>query len=118
MIRFFIYVLLIVVLAAVIVPNFVRAKTTRSKHACADHVLPLIAAAKRNWARSGPHAATATPTWADLKPWINPAFFTGTNQAVICISGGAYSINSLGRPPTCSLAEHTRIYLEYHPGTW
>lgn len=119
MIRFLLYTLLTAALAAVVVPNFVRARVTRSQSTCVDSVLPKIASAKRAWARAGVHGMNEVPTWADLRPWlVASGVGLGTDGAPACFAGGAYSINPLNRPPACSQTEHMREFLRYHQGSW
>jgi hypothetical protein len=119
MIRFLLYTLLTAALAAVVVPNFVRARVTRSQSTCVDSVLPKIASAKRLWARTGTHATSETPSWTDLRPWlVASGVALGTNGAPACFAGGDYTINPLNRPPVCSQTEHTREFLRYHQGSW
>jgi hypothetical protein len=44
------------------------------------------------------------PTWSDLRPYLNPQFK--------CPAGGQYTLARPGDPPTCSLPEHTKAFLQ------
>ena len=84
-------------LAAIAIPNFVKARQTSQANACINN-LRMIDAAKQQWALEKNQPATATPTWNDLKPYL------GKN--LTCPAGGAYTINSVGASPKCNIPGH------------
>ena len=86
-------------LAAIAVPNFVKARDTAQKTACLNN-LRQIDGAKAQWALENKKGATDVPTWTDLKPYLKKGKLT-------CPAGGTYRINSVSMPPTCSHPGHT-----------
>jgi hypothetical protein len=93
------YLLLIIVLMAT--PGLVPARRTSSKNACINNLRQLDGA-KEQWALEHKKTATDTPTWHDL---------IGTDKYIryplACDKKGTYTINSMSRKPTCSVASHT-----------
>ena len=59
-----------------------------------------ISVAKTAWALENDEPATAVPTEQDLLPYLPGGVFP------VCPSGGIYSINAVGVPPTCSIPGH------------
>ncbi len=89
-------------LAAIAVPNFVRARSTAQRTACINN-LRMIDGAKQIWATEYKKPANSVPTWDDLRPYLG----RGPNGAIPkCPEGGTYSINALSDPPTCSIPGH------------
>lgn len=62
--------------------------------------LKLIEAAKLEWALVNNKDETAVPTREDLLPYFKNGVFP------VCPSGGVYTINAIGEPPTCSIPGH------------
>jgi hypothetical protein len=58
-----------------------------------------IDAAKSEWALENKKGAYAIPTEQDLLPYLPSGF-------PVCPSGGTYTINAVGVPPTCSVPGH------------
>lgn len=85
-------------LAAVAVPNFVKAREVSQRNACINN-LRQLEAAKDEWALENSKTNGATPTKEDLMPYLH--------RWPVCPAGGAYSINPVGQPPTCSIPGHT-----------
>jgi DNA polymerase III gamma/tau subunit len=66
------------------------------RNECLDN-LRQIDAAKQQWALENGKSVDAVPTSEDLLPYL-------TNQTFpVCPSGGIYSINAVGIPPSCSI---------------
>ena len=89
-------------LAAIAVPNFVKAQQTELKNMCVNN-LRLIDGAKQQWALEKGKDSTATPTESDILPYIGRGDST---QMLICHGGGTYQINVLTNPPTCTVTDH------------
>jgi prepilin-type N-terminal cleavage/methylation domain-containing protein len=93
-----IVVVVIGLLAAIAIPNFVKARTTASKNICNSYCLPQLVEAKKRWAQDNKKQAGDTPAWGDL---------VGTDKYIksmpACPAGGAYSLNNLATKPTCSI---------------
>ncbi len=88
-------------LAAIAVPNFVKARTTAQQNACINN-LRIIDGAKQQWALENHKDANAKPTPADLDKYL-PSGFTSLQ----CPNGGTYTINVVGSEPTCSVPGHS-----------
>jgi hypothetical protein len=84
-------------LAAIAIPNFVKARTTSQANACINN-LRQIDAAKQQWALEKGKQSTDTPTMDDLKPYLR--------KIPHCPAGGTYTVNAVGQPPECSIPDH------------
>jgi competence protein ComGC len=87
-------------LAAIAIPNFVKAREAAQRNACVSN-LKAIDGAKMVWALENKKEQTDTPVDADL---------FGTGKAVrakpVCPVGGIYTINSVDTKPTCTVRGH------------
>ena len=92
-------IVMIPMMVAIAIPNFVKARQTSQMHACINN-LRLIEGAKQQWKLEHNKQATDIPTESDLAPYLRSA------QPLKCPAGGEYKINSLEEPPTCSIASH------------
>jgi hypothetical protein len=90
------WVFVIGMLAAIAIPNFVKAKQQAEYNACRSN-MRSIQAAKEVWALENKKAQDAVPTDADL---FGPG--KSINDAPTCPAGGSYSLNSVQESPTCS----------------
>ena len=89
-------------LAAVAVPNFVKARTTSQENACINN-LRLIDAAKQQWALENKKQSTDTPKTEDIQPYLG----RGANgEMPTCPAGGTYTYGTVGEKPTCSVPGH------------
>jgi hypothetical protein len=87
-------------LAAIAIPNFVKARATSQQNACINN-LRIIDAAKQQWALEKGKKDGDVPTQDDLLPYL------GRNgQFPRCPQGGTYTINAIGELPTCSIPTH------------
>jgi hypothetical protein len=69
------------------------------RNACINN-LRQIDAAKQQWALENSKTDEAVPVALDLVPYLKGNVFP------VCPSGGTYTINSVGVPPTCSIPGH------------
>jgi hypothetical protein len=90
------------VLAAIAIPNFVKARSTSQENACINN-LRLIDAAKQQWALENKKQSTDTPTAKDIQPYMGRG---ASGEMPVCPAGGAYTIGSVGEKPTCSHPGH------------
>jgi prepilin-type N-terminal cleavage/methylation domain-containing protein len=98
LVEIMIVVAIIGLLAAIAIPNFVKARKTAQKNACINN-LRQIDGAKEQWALETKAAPTATPTSAQVADYIKG------NAVPECPGGGgAYTIGDISTTPTCSLA--------------
>jgi hypothetical protein len=93
-------VLMIPLMMAIAIPNFVKARDTAQMNACINN-LRQIDAAKNEWALENNKKATDTPTAQDLKPYIKGGF-----ESLHCPAGGVYTIGAVSNAPTCSIPDH------------
>jgi hypothetical protein len=85
-------------LAAIAIPNFVKARATSQQNACINN-LRQIDAAKNEWALEKGKKIGDVPTEADLTPYV----VVPGHAFPKCPAGGTYTIGAVGEPPTCSL---------------
>jgi hypothetical protein len=90
------------VLAAIAIPNFVKARTTSQQNACINN-LRLIDAAKQQWALENKKQSTDTPAASDLKPYLGRG---AEGEMPVCPAGGVYTFGPVGQSPTCSVPGH------------
>jgi hypothetical protein len=93
-------VLLIPLMLAIAIPNFVKARQTAQTNVCVNHLRELDAA-KQQWALEKSKTAADTPTMQDLAPYLRNAA-----ETIKCPAGGTYTLNPVGQAPACSTALH------------
>jgi prepilin-type N-terminal cleavage/methylation domain-containing protein len=101
LVEIMIVVAIIGLLAAIAIPNFVKARSASQKSACIAN-LKQIEGAKASWALENKKVGTDTPTDGDL--------FGATlyiREKPSCHAAGNYTLNNVDTRPTCSVAEHT-----------
>jgi competence protein ComGC len=92
-------VVVIPMMLAVAIPNFVKARSHAQKNMCINN-LRQIDAAKQQWALEKKKEQIETPTQADLDEYLKPG------SSLTCPAGGTYTINAVGEKPTCSVSDH------------
>jgi prepilin-type N-terminal cleavage/methylation domain-containing protein len=97
LVEIMIVVLIIGILLAIAVPNFIKARETSRSKSCVAN-LKQIEAAKEQWCMDLKQAATATPAAADL--YGTTAYVKNTPD---CPSGGTYTIGDMATRPVCSI---------------
>src|SRR5438132_12336010 len=110
LVEIMIVVAIIGLLAAIAIPNFVRARTTAQQNACINN-LRQIDSAKQQWALETRQASNATPVMTDIDPYLGRAC-SATN--VLCPAGGStatftssYTINNVQTAPQCAVMSST-----------
>ena len=99
LVEIMIVVAIIGLLAAIAIPNFVKARTTAQANACINN-LRQIDGAKQQWALEKNQPGDAVPVARDLLPYLKDGVFPA------CPAGGTYSINSVDEVPTCTVQGH------------
>ena len=103
LVEIMIVVAIIGLLAAIAIPNFVRARATSQANACINN-LRQIDAAENEWAlEQGKSSGTAAPSLTtDLTPYIK---LNVNSKIPGCPAGGTYTTAEVGATPqvTCSL---------------
>lgn len=129
-IEFIVTLFIIIMLAMIAIPNFVKARTTRSRNSCAVYCM-WIEAAKQLWARENKKSATDTPTETDLLaylPKLRPKWdgrFTSASMPVdpagklnlnLCPAAGQITVGPVNQRVTCSITQWDEPhYLQNYP---
>jgi len=101
LVEIMIVVAIIGLLAAIAIPNFVKARTTSQANACINN-LRQIDGAKQQWALEQKQSATTAPATTVLQPYLGRG---STGSAFpTCPAAGTYTVNDLNTAPTCSLS--------------
>jgi hypothetical protein len=87
-------------LAAIAIPNFVKARSTAQMNMCISNLRQLDGA-KQQWALENKKQTTDTPTAQELDTYLHRSFTT-----LKCPAGGVYTINAVGEKPACSIPQH------------
>ena len=96
LVEIMIVVLIIGILLAIAIPNFLRARQTSQAKSCQGN-LKQIDGGKQQWAIDQKKGSSDTPGLSDLVP-------TYVKNTPTCPSGGSYSIGSMSTDPTCSFS--------------
>jgi prepilin-type N-terminal cleavage/methylation domain-containing protein len=100
LVEIMIVVAIIGLLAAIAIPNFVKARATSQANACINN-LRQIDAAVNEWALEN-HAVTGgAVTLPNLLPYIK---LNSNGSIPPCPAAGTYTVNYVGTNPACSLA--------------
>jgi prepilin-type N-terminal cleavage/methylation domain-containing protein len=100
LVEIMIVVAIIGLLAAIAIPNFVKARTASQKAACVMN-LRAIEGAKATWALEAKKNNADVPTDADL---FGSDKYISTKPS--CPANGQYNINDVATKPSCTVAEH------------
>jgi hypothetical protein len=93
----------IAMMAAIAIPNFVKARETAMRNACLGN-LRQIESAKQQWASDNGKDDSAIPTASDLDKYVKGGF-----ASFKCHKGGRYTINAAGDSPACSAEGHESL---------
>jgi len=97
LVEIMIVVVIIGILLAIAVPNFIRARESSRAKSCQTN-LKSINGAKEQWAMVNKKTSADTPVEADLY---------GTDKYIkstpACPAGGEYLLEAIGTVPTCSV---------------
>jgi prepilin-type N-terminal cleavage/methylation domain-containing protein len=105
LVEIMIVVAIIGLLAAIAIPNFVRARTTSQKNACINN-LRQIDGAIQQWALENKAAASAAVSGGAVLPYLK--------SAVVCPAGGttfldSYTVVDVATKPVCLKVAGTHI---------
>ena len=101
LVEIMIVVAIIGLLAAIAIPNFVKARATSQQNACINN-MRQITAAINEWALEAGQSTGASVNNNDLTPYIQ----LNSNSSIPgCPAGGTYTLGAIGNLPqvTCSL---------------
>jgi prepilin-type N-terminal cleavage/methylation domain-containing protein len=102
LVEIMIVVAIIGLLAAIAIPNFVRARATSQTNACINNLRQLDGA-KQQWALEMKQLSTVTPGITDIQPYLGRGT-AGTYP--LCPASGSYTIGTVATPPSCNVALH------------
>jgi prepilin-type N-terminal cleavage/methylation domain-containing protein len=115
LVEIMIVVAIIGLLAAIAIPNFVRARTTSQMNACINN-LRLIDGAKQQWALEQRQSNTSQPaaSGVDLEPYLGhgsagelPACPADATSSWTTSYGG--TLGDISTKPTCAIVSSTHI---------
>jgi prepilin-type N-terminal cleavage/methylation domain-containing protein len=101
LVEIMIVVAIIGLLAAIAIPNFIKARESSQKNACIAN-LKQIDGAKNTWALENKKVSTDTPTTAVL---YGATLYIRDEPT--CPAAGGYTLGSVSSRPTCNVAGHT-----------
>src|SRR5690242_19532272 len=105
LVEIMIVVAIIGLLAAIAIPNFIKARTTSQKNACINN-LRQIDGAIQQWALENKKDTTATVAFTDISSYLK--------NSVVCPSGGttfanSYTITDVATKPVCQKVSSTHV---------
>src|SRR3954462_7896811 len=97
LVEIMIVVAIIGLLAAIAIPNFVKARTTAQKNACINN-LRQIDGAKEQWALEKKKSKGTATVATEIEDYIK-------GGAPKCPSGGTYTYGAVDTPPVCTITD-------------
>jgi prepilin-type N-terminal cleavage/methylation domain-containing protein len=113
LVEIMIVVAIIGLLAAIAIPNFVKARATAQQNACINN-LRQIDAAKQQWALEKGQPSTASPGEAEIQPYLGRGS-GGSLTSVLCPIDTAktfatsYTIGNMTTAPVCQILPATHV---------
>jgi prepilin-type N-terminal cleavage/methylation domain-containing protein len=111
LVEIMIVVAIIGLLAAIAIPNFVKARTTSQQNACINN-LRLVDSSKQQWALEQRQQSSNTPVGSDLQPYLGrgaagelPSCPVDPANAFL----SSYAVGTIGSKPTCDIVSSTHI---------
>jgi len=100
LVEIMIVVAIIGLLAAIAIPNFVKARATSQANACINNLRQLDAAANEFALEKGKSTGASITMNTDLTPYIK---LNSAGKIPGCPAGGTYTSSTVGISPTCSI---------------
>lgn len=101
LVEIMIVVAIIGLLAAIAIPNFVKARATSQANACINNLRQIDAAAQEFALENRKSTGDSISYPADLTPYIK---LNAANSIPPCPAGGNYADGVVGNNPTCDLS--------------
>ena len=101
LVEIMIVVAIIGLLAAIAIPNFIKAREQSQKQACVAN-LKQIEGAKATWALENKKVSTTTPTDADL---FGTSLYV--REKPECPAAGTYTLNAIDTKAVCTISGHS-----------
>jgi prepilin-type N-terminal cleavage/methylation domain-containing protein len=109
LVEIMIVVAIIGLLAAIAIPNFVRARVTSQMNGCINN-LRVIDSSKQQWALENNQQNSATPTDSNIQPYLGRS---SNGELPWCPADGSskfdssYSALQVGQKPQCKIVPST-----------
>ena len=100
LVEIMIVVAIIGMLAAIAIPNYVRARANSQASACINN-LRQIDAAVNQWALENKKVSTSVVTLDDVKPYIK---LNSASNIPGCPANGTYTVTTVAASPACNLS--------------
>ena len=104
LVEIMIVVAIIGLLAAIAIPNFVKARATSQMNACINNLRQIDAAANEFALEKGKKTDDPIVMGTDLTPYIK---LNSASSIPPCPAGGDYSLVLVGKNPVCTLSTLT-----------
>jgi prepilin-type N-terminal cleavage/methylation domain-containing protein len=101
LVEIMIVVAIIGLLAAIAIPNFVKARATSQANACINNLRQIDAAANQFALEQKRTTGSTFTLTTDLTPYIK---LNSASSIPGCPAGGTYTSSTVGINPTCSLS--------------
>src|SRR2546427_6575014 len=103
LVEIMIVVAIIGLLAAIAIPNFIKARTSAQCNACINNLRQMDGAIQE-FALEQKKGTTDTLALVDIQPYIK---LTSANALPACPAGGTYAVTTVSAHPTCTLSTLT-----------
>ena len=100
LVEIMIVVAIIGLLAAIAIPNFVKARTKAQQNSCINN-LRQIDGAKSQWALENKKVDADDVTTTDVAPYLKGGAIPA------CPANGTYSVSKVSSDPACTVTGHT-----------
>ena len=100
LVEIMIVVAIIGLLAAIAIPNFIKAREASQKNACIANLRQLDGA-KQTWALETKQISSASPAASEL---YGATLYI--RDTPLCPAAGAYVLNVVSEKPTCNITGH------------
>lgn len=104
LVEIMIVVAIIGLLAAIAIPNFVKARATSQANACINNLRQIDAAANQFALEKGKKTGDSLTLGTDLTPYIK---LNASGAIPPCPANGTYTLTAVGNTPACSLSTLT-----------
>ena len=104
LVEIMIVVAIIGLLAAIAIPNFVKARAQSQANACINNLRQLDAAANQFALEKGKKSGDPIVLTTDLTPYIK---LNSAGNIPPCPAAGSYTLTAVGSTPACSLSTLT-----------
>ena len=104
LVEIMIVVSIIGLLAAIAIPNFVKARATSQANACINNLRQLDAASNQYALEKGQSTGATFAMTTALTPYIK---LNSVGSLPPCPAGGTYACSTVGTNPTCTLSSLT-----------